>query len=217
MDKESLDKAVLPSLCTSVDELGQEIERILRVLKGAKELAIHTDNCYKLQLQLGSRPWLADDGYIDAADRAQGAIASNLPAGSVYTTVLEDRTHGEILISQPNGASVLLRFDHGDIVSFEATDATLAEDFSTMLNKHSGDCRRVGHIGIGLNPHLIEPIGWTLIDEHVPGALFLSLGENRYMGGQNQSSLNVDYTLPDATLIVDAQVIVEKGKLTVTG
>jgi hypothetical protein len=34
-----------------------------------------------------------------------------------------------------------------------------------------------------------------LADEHIHGSLFIALGENRYMGGQNASSLNKDYAL----------------------
>jgi len=48
---------------------------------------------------------------------------------------------------------------------------------------------------------LRRPIGWTLVDEHLPGCVFMALGENRYMGGQNISSLNVDLLVgPDALL-----------------
>ena len=51
------------------------------------------------------------------------------------------------------------------------------------------------------------------MDEHVHGALLLALGENQYMGGQNASSLNVDYALGDATLMVDGRRIVSEGKV----
>ena len=72
----------------------------------------------------------------------------------------------------------------------------------------------MSHIGLGLNPYLNSPTGWTIIDEHIHGYLFIAFGENRYMGGQNESSLNVDYALANATLQVDGQTIVSKGKVT---
>ena len=49
----------------------------------------------------------------------------------------------------------------------------------------------------------------------MPGTLFLALGENRYMGGQNEASLNVDYTIPDATILAGDRVIVDTGRLAV--
>ena len=53
------------------------------------------------------------------------------------------------------------------------------------------------------------------MDEHIHGGLLISLGENRYMGGQNESSLNVDYAIPQATLLVDGQPIVQEGRVVV--
>jgi len=50
-----------------------------------------------------------------------------------------------------------------------------------------------------LNPYLHQPIGWTLVDEHIPGALLVACGESRHMGGQNESSLNTDLALPGTT------------------
>lgn len=51
------------------------------------------------------------------------------------------------------------------------------------------------------------------MDEHVSGHIFVSFGENRYMGGENGSSLNVDFALPGATLEVDGKIIVDAGSL----
>ena len=151
---------------------------------------------------------------LDALDLARSAIASNLPAGSIYTTVLEDRTGGSLWLPRAGPASeITLTFDMGRIVAVDA--ASGAQGLLDMLDMHSGEPRRVGHIGIGLNPYLAQPVGWTLVDEHVHGHLFLSLGENRYMGGENESSLNVDYAIPNATLIVEGQVVVGKGRIVV--
>ena len=68
----------------------------------------------------------------------------------------------------------------------------------------------MSHIGIGLNPYLDRPTGWTIVDEHIHGAIFIALGENRYMGGQNELSLNVDYAFSDVTLEVDGRTIVSR-------
>ena len=79
----------------------------------------------------------------------------------------------------------------------------------------TGDPRRISHIGVGLNPYLHRSIGWTLVDQHVYGSLFVALGENRYMGGRNASSLNVDFAVPSATLLVDGHAIVADGTVVV--
>ncbi|MGE0543221.1 MAG: hypothetical protein AB7R89_23935, partial [Dehalococcoidia bacterium] len=52
-----------------------------------------------------------------------------------------------------------------------------------------------------------------LVDEHVEGAIFVAFGENRYLGGWNESSLNVDFALTIASLYVDDDLVVERGRL----
>jgi hypothetical protein len=58
-------------------------------------------------------------------------------------------------------------------------------------------------------------IGWTIVDEHRPGAVFLALGENRYMGGNNESAINVDLMPAAPTVVVDDDVLVDKGDLAI--
>jgi leucyl aminopeptidase (aminopeptidase T) len=206
---EKLEQIVLPALNTGIEELQSEINAKLAIAKNGKILKVLSgaNRQYELRLQLADdRPWLSDDGYIDADDRARGAIVSNLPAGSIYTTVIEDATQGEIWLPQAGAArDVVFRFAGGRVA--EITAAEGSEKLAAQLDAHNGEPRRVSHIGIGLNPHLHEPIGWILVDEHVYGYVFLALGENRYMGGQNESSLNVDYVIPGAAVYIDEQLL----------
>ncbi len=209
---EDLERYVVPALLVPAEELRRHIDQVLSTVAGASKLTICTGAGLTLHLDRGRRRWLSDDGRVDEGDRIEGAITSNLPAGALYTTVLEDRTEGQVFIPRAAGAEdVVLTFQKGEITRVEA--AKNARAFEEMLERHTGDCRRVGHIGIGLNPILRRPIGWTVVDEHVYGMLFLSLGENRYMGGKNESSLNADFALPGATLIADGRTIVVEGKL----
>jgi leucyl aminopeptidase (aminopeptidase T) len=214
LDLHSLQKILMPALAATVEELRSEIDRVLTAARSQGKILIHTGGDHELSLMHGDRRWLSDDGHIDPTDRAQGGIVSNLPAGSIYTTVLEDQTEGTLWLPKAGPAvEVLLHFETGRIAHIEAV--TGADSLAEELDRHSGEPRRVGHIGIGLNPYLERPIGWTLVDEHVHGFLFISLGENRYMAGENPSSLNADYAIPGATLSVDGRTIVSNGKVVV--
>jgi hypothetical protein len=62
---------------------------------------------------------------------------------------------------------------------------------------------------------VVEPIGWTIIDEHRPGAVFLALGENWYLGGRNESSTNVDLLVESPTVRIGSSMVVEHGELRV--
>jgi leucyl aminopeptidase (aminopeptidase T) len=211
----ALEDLLLPSLAASAAQLGQAIRPVLQSVAGGRSMTIRSGPGCQLHLALGDRPWLSDDGVIDAGDRARGAAVSNFPAGSIYTTVMESETQGSLwLPGAIQAQDVVLHFEAGRIVSVEA-GAARAQEFDRMLERHSGEPRRISHVGIALNPYLRQPVGWVLVDEHVYGNLFVALGENRYMGGSNASSLNVDFTIPGATLQVDDRLVVEQGQVVV--
>ena len=201
-----LDDHLLPALLLDVAASQRLIKETLTALDG-NHIVIGTGDGHELHLYRDDRYWHGDDGVIDAEDRRQQTIVSNLPAGSVYTTVIEEQTHGNLYLPSALDASqVVMHFAAGRITQIEAVSG--ADGLATWLDSHSGEPRRISHIGIGLNPHLRRPIGWTIVDEHIAGALFLALGENRYMGGQNASSLNHDFALPGALLAVDGRMVV---------
>ena len=60
-----------------------------------------------------------------------------------------------------------------------------------------------------------RPVGWTLVGERLHGSLFVALGENRYLGGENASSLSVDFAVPGATLLVDDRIVDDAGVVAV--
>ena len=211
---EALESHLLPPLQASAEELQWAIAPVLEAVQGQQAITIRTSESHALRLTLGDRRWMNDDGYFGEADRQEGGIVSNLPAGAIYTTVLETETEGSLWLPRAGGAtSVLFRFENGRLVEIVA--AANAELLNAIFEGHTGEPRRVAHVGIGLNPYLTRPIGWTIVDEHIYGSLFISLGENRYMGGQNESSLNVDFAIPNATLVADGRVIMEEGEVVV--
>ena len=202
----ALEAHVLPALAISAEETQQHIQAALATVHGGQHLVIRSGGDCVLTMQHGNRTWLTDDGVIDETDRQRGAVVSNLPAGSIYTTVVESETTGTLYVPRFGAATeVILHFAQGRIVHIDA--ATGAAELAAWFDSHSGEPRRISHIGLGLNPALHHPIGWTLVDEHIQGALFVALGENRYMGGKNVSSLNYDLALVGAVLEVDGRVV----------
>jgi len=209
-----LDTALIPALAASAADVHREIVRVRAAVEGGRTLTIRSGAGCELRLALGERPWLDDDGIATTGDQARGTQVRNLPAGAVYTTVLEEETHGELHLPRAGTATnVTLRFADGRVT--DVVGGTGGETVRAMLDGHTGEARRISHLGVGLNPHLRQPIGWTLVDEHRHGCLFIALGENRYLGGENASSLNIDFVVPGATLLVDTRVVVDAGIVTV--
>jgi leucyl aminopeptidase (aminopeptidase T) len=163
---------------------------------------------------MGNRPWLSDNGLLppSGAPKSGPQPVNNLPAGALYTTVRETETRGELWTPSLGGArDVTLRFEGGRIAAVRATEGQAA--LEDLFARQTGEPRRVSHVGLGLNPYPLRDLDWPLVDEHRRGSLLLALGENRYLGGENASSLNIDLTMPGATLLADDQVIVANGSL----
>ncbi len=201
-----LEAHVMPAHLLSMEESQRLIAEALAKVEG-RQITIHTGEGHLLHLDQGGRHWHSDDGVIDEADRQHKTIVSNLPAGSIYTTVSETATYGSLYLPKVFEATdVIFHFAAGRISRIDAAKGV--DQIEMWLDGHSGEARRISHIGIGLNPYLRNPIGWTLVDEHVLSSLFLALGENRYMGGQNESSLNYDFALHGASLRIDGHAVV---------
>lgn len=208
-----LEAILMPALLASPEELQVEIDHLLAAVGESQELVLRTGEGYELHMTHGQRLWLGDDGRIDPQDRQHGAIVSNLPAGSIYTTILESETHGDLWLPEAGAArQALLTFEAGRITTIHA--ASGAQELQSWLFSHSGEPGRVSHVGIGLNPYLRQPVGLDVpVDEHVHGYMFIALGDNLYMGGENQSSLNVDYVIPGATFLADGKTILSVGNV----
>ena len=127
---------LLPALGASVEEMQYEIKRVLTKAAIGHAITIRSGDNHDLHLEHGDRIWLSDDGCIDEADWRQGAIVSNLPAGSIYTTVIENRTHGSLWLPKAGEATdVVFRFADGRIVDIEAASGAdlLVRNWTVIL------------------------------------------------------------------------------------
>lgn len=212
MSVQEMEALLRPALAVSVSELRAELAKLGRTTLESSNLTIVTgENCV-LHLRREGRPWHVDDGIIDSVDQRNGGHVANLPAGALYTTVLEDATEGDLWLDHAGPArDVHLHFERGRVTSIEAGEG--AAELEALFDDESGESRRISHVGMGFNPHLQRPIGWVLVDEHVHGALIVAFGENRYLGGQNASSLNIDFCSMEATIRADGRTIVERGTI----
>ena len=186
-----LEARVLPALLVSADSLNEGATSLLRSLRATSEIEVRT-GAGTLIVERGHRPLMVDDGVVDDADVALGAVVSNLPAGSSYWTVIEDATRGDIGLTDGS----VLRFDG---------------DGRVVDGPYAGE--RISHLGIATNAQVRGTIGWTIVDEHRRGAVFLALGENRYLGGENESTVNVDLLPASPTVVADGAILVDRGVL----
>ncbi|MBN9391947.1 MAG: aminopeptidase [Chloroflexi bacterium] len=163
----------------------------------------------------GSRPLELDDGIISPEDVAGGAVYLNLPSGEVCFAPPEQSARGKVFIEatfwqgQPI-RGLELEFEGGIVRPLRAEQGF--ELFCEVVRNSGGDSARLGEFGIGLNPAVTRLTGLTLLDEKMIGTCHLALGENRALGGVNDSALHWDLVVENAILEADGEIILKEGQ-----
>lgn len=189
-----------------MNELDRHVRSVKQIIADASVLEMRTPNGGRLECQLGGRPVFENDGRLNS-------LVLNLPFGAISFTVPETTVQGSICIERWRDAHDLtLTFVDGRISGISAANSP--KSFTDFVGTHSGHRDRISHIGIGVNPGIHSPTGNIGVDECKSGMLFFALGENRYLGGKNESTLNMDLTCPGATVFAGSRCIVRDGRLT---
>jgi hypothetical protein len=162
---------------------------------------------------------VASDGVI--GDGAWG----NVPSGETYIAPIEGSAEGTIVIngSLPGlviepGEEMILTFEWGRLTQVRPSDGPSARWLhETQIAKAqaAGDLEwsRLAEIGVGMNPVVTRLSGNMLLDEKAAGTAHIALGTNVFMGGTVYSTIHCDLVTRQPTLLIDGEVVVERGKL----
>ena len=204
--REEIYKTIESAINVDVNELDERIRSVKQIIENGSVLDIRTRNGSRLECELGNRPVFESDA------RLHGSPVLNLPFGSISFTVPETTVQGSICFRRwRNVQDLTFTFVDGCISEISAANSPRV--FADFVGTHSGHRDRISHIGIGVNPGIQSPTGLISVDECKSGMLFVALGENRYTGGKNESTLNMDLTCPDSTVFVGSRCIVRDGRL----
>jgi aminopeptidase len=160
-----------------------------------------------LRLPVAGRTWAVEDGRI------------NMPGGEIYTCPVEDAVEGEISFEEPSifaGRSIegiRLRFERGLVVE---ASARRGEDVLTSLLDMDAGSRRVGELGLGMNPAIDRFCGDLFYDEKIGGTAHIALGRSyAECGGRNQSALHWDIVKDlraAGSIYADGRKVFEAGR-----
>lgn len=187
---------------------------ISNALKDSK-IHITTDKT-DLEFSLVKRPIFIDDGIISERDIAINDVGNNLPAGEVFCAPVEISANGRAFFDAAfyNGkkiSGINILFKNGKIQEVSCDENE--EVFNEVLEHSHGQKDVIGEFGIGLNPEVNTPTGYTIMDEKIIGSIHIALGENRGFGGANESSLHWDLVMMRPTVRADEKIIMEEGSL----
>lgn len=193
--------------------LRERAERICAVLEKAEAVRVRSPKGTDLRLRIAGRPLDKDIGVVTA-----DAVLTNLPAGEVCLAPLEDGADGRVVFDLAfwDGRRIEdleVQFERGRCRAVRAAQGL--DVFTSILASSTGAADVIGELGIGLNPEVREATGYMLTDEKILGTIHIAVGENRMLGGVNESNLHWDLLVMRASLEADGVAILEDGRLVV--
>ena len=207
-------RAVDVALMQDLKKLKEKGHRFAVALDKAYVVHLTAPNGTDLVFELGKRAAHVDDGIIDGEDIRKKSLDTQLPAGSILTTIPGTSGSGRAVFDRPLQVMGLTvegiewEFKDGKVTSMKARKN--AEVISKQFSAASGDRDRIGWLQIGLNA---EAEYGYLMDHIVEGAVQIGIGDNEYIGGKNTSSFGMPATLSKATLEIDGKTIIKNGVL----
>ncbi len=196
-------------------KMAQLGRKVAYALEGGKQIEVTTNQGTKLKLEIGSHPVHIDDGILDEEDLEKGLFNTAIPTGLVVTAPLPASAEGTVYFDMPRAQKGRLikglkwEFQSGRVV--KASAEKYPEAFLDIYNNATGDKDIIASFAIGINPES-RPIGFQS-DEFGLGIVSVGIGENRFIGGNNNSDYGFTNSLAKATVRVDGKNVVEKGKL----
>jgi leucyl aminopeptidase (aminopeptidase T) len=193
-------------------------EALRQTFANGKSVTLTSPNGTNLTFRVDADRGIVSDGALTAEKVKRGAAsaATYLPAGelilpadngSANGTVVFDRSLWDGRVVQ----SLTLTFKDGVLMAM-----TAANDISGLKARYDaagGSKDRFGFIDIGINPESRFPVGSGHIVWTAPGSVIVGFGDNRGFGGENASDFALLGQLGDATVTIDGQPVVSRGRL----
>lgn len=205
-------KSMMDSTQVSYSALTRFGKKIKAKLENAKEVQIIGKDT-RLSFQIEGRPVYLYDGVVDEEDMKMGSYDAMLPAGALSIAPIENSAHGTVQFDLPIPQIGLMlqglkwSFKNGKLTTFEATKNI--DTIKDWWTKAHGDKDKIGSFTIGINPK--AKYGF-LNNSIVQGAISVGIGDNRFIGGKNNSDYGFDATLSKATVKLDKKPIIRRGK-----
>ncbi len=100
-----------------------------------------------------------------------------------------------------------IEFRDGDVTTARAEQND--ELLQLVLSGGTGDVRRLGGFELGMNPEIMEPIGYSVWDSKSFGDVTLWIGDNTLIGGENEASLSWGFTVVKPVVSLDGLTVLE--------
>lgn len=204
------------AIAANYGQLQSAGKRLADLLSQPTEVRISADNGTDLRFRLAgpTRPVHVDDGVISEEDVAAGNPDVDLPAGAVWVAPVEESAEGTFTcdVGTPQVGRVIdalsWTFSQGHVKEFTAKRNVAAAQ--TGWASGTGAKDMFAELAIGLNRRAKPGF---LTNTVVAGAVTVGIGNNRGLGGANESSYGFTGSLVRGTLEIGGTAVVEDGQL----
>jgi aminopeptidase len=202
-------------------QIAEKGNQLAKLLEHAKSVRITSPSGTDLTVELGNRKAFLNVGMLEEQPRETGAFMSrqaSLPGGDVIIAPMESSANGKVVAPKDNcrpyeyltGATY--EFKNGKMVSFNAKGNP--ECFEQYLAAYGGDKDRISSLLIGLNPALkVMEDGSDYRPGDAAGMVFISIGNNQLLGGNNKTDFSWTIPVVKASVEVDGKTVLKEGKL----
>ena len=179
------------------------------------EVRITADNGTDLRFRLAgtNRTPEVDDGVISDEDLAADATDVALPAGEVWVAPVEESAQGTFVSDV--GIPQVGRLIEGLAWTFRdghAVDITAKRNLQASQagwQTATGAKDMFASLALGLNPRVRPGFLQNVV---AAGTVTVGMGDNRALGGQNESSYGFANHLASATVEIGGRAVIDRGK-----
>jgi len=188
---------------------------VAALLSGEADVRVTADNGTDLRFRLAgaSRKPEVDDGVISDEDLAAGATDVGLPAGAAWVSPVEESAQGTFVsdVGVPQLGRLIeglsWTFKDGHAVEIDAKRHLAASQAGWETATGAKDM--FASLGLGLNRRAKPGF---LQNAVAAGTVTVGLGDNRDLGGKNESTYGFANQLTSATVEIGGKVVIDRGK-----
>ncbi len=192
--------------------------QIQGIFAKGKEVHVTNPNGTDVTASIAGQPVLVSDGVLsdDDVKRGGAALSVYLPAGEVFTPAVPGSAHGTIVVDRVNfqGTPIeglRLTVDKGKVTAMTAKSGL--EPLKAAFDAAGAGKELFGTFDVGINPNLKIPQGSHFLGWVPAGMVTLSIGNDTWSGGTNNSAFELVMYMPGCTLTVDGAPLVKDGSL----
>ena len=193
-------------------------EAVRKLLENGKQVRITTPAGTDLTVEIEGRPINISDGVISEEDIGKGPGNYDvwLPAGEVYLTPTAGTAEGKVVVEKyfSEGKVVeglTLTLKAGKVISITAKSGF--ERMKKVYDAAGEGKEEFAFVDFGINPNVKIPQGSDMVAWMPAGMVTVGIGNNTWVGGENNVGYSLALFLIGATVTVDGKIIVEKGVL----